>query len=1443
MNWFGKRKTDLEKLFITIRPIYLRKNKRNDESLKRIDLLLTEKLREEGFEYQSKKQSEKKFSLPGRSFFLQLGLFSFVGILLFLVWEFSPAAYLPFIRIFSKPSTVDASLQGVSLTAAGVDKDLQAFSITLDKPVSEKFINETLKVSPYVAYEISLKDGNKTIVVTPKQQLVQGEVYSITLQEGTVFTDGSVLSQTEAWILPIKKVFSVNYISPSEDSGTYESSVEVYFSEEITRANFEKSFSMLPRVSGKIESITNNGFRFIPTYQFVPGTVYEVTINAELIATSGSLLQAEVKHLFIVSRDGANKEYDGEELSFESPYLNIGSNAQSTILFKGFIGAKQAVYEVTKAEALSVFSSIKKDKIVQWGKLIAGKKEKTTKDMILSRNILLDSLASGIYILRLQSQDRLDVQAFQVLFSSQLVYQDFLDANTGELHIWSDKKQGISAFGYKCADNCEIDKQVDISDAAYLSIQTNTQDFVLLQDQNGFVFFPAGIISTRVPVQENTVSNTFDVVVNYEKNSYRAGEVITMQTFLKKYTAEGPKLAGNEEIVISVCTIGMNEFCYQDVTAKTGENGVILHRIPTSNSQRSITIKILKSQNGIKSPLYQKEIILMKAGAPLITINTNKEEYEATEIIKVRGSILTVEGFPYGQDGIIVEQSRIKNEIVYDELSKTIRYYESNLTEELVRSPLKISAQGSYILDIPLQTIHSGWSAYTVRITIIMPDGEKVEKKILVTEKTLVLIESQQEGKVLNWVDISKPASIIIRVINKDTSEPVSLAIGSVTLNNTLNGVARVVQPRKDIQFTSVGKYVVDIKSFLAGEYSLVVDLPQLPTISEKLFTITTDNEGTGLSSKEAVVGEKLALYYQKASAGSRLVLYTQSSTYSTWQNMDNTKTSMDIQITDKMVGKTNFCILDVGGQQSSPSCDNLLVLREQRKYDITAIPVVSSDKKIVSIESQLQSLSGNDQTAIGYYTIKSASEREILKESTPIEINVSTKTVFDITEFSNVQDIVMRFFIMTKDGQVITKEKLINSSVGISFIQPKNGYNKNQTRIPVTFRNSSGSDFSGTAIITCSECTPTQSIISVRLSSHSQETYEVSIGKSLENVSVTLNLTDSNGTLIIKKISANPNNSFPSLYAHIIQEEYSTLLDTSHSKIHFSFSDVPAMPSSFRELSISPLLKALTLFENNTLGSNNIYEYQSLINEVDSESRQLANKQTIVNGTVLREWLLISHYIENNQSAKNSLERVKSYLYRVNLTSLSRKDQLLFLALRVELSQKMEYANALTILQEIAAKEPPFEELLLISEIYYSMGSSTQARDKLEQVIKFIPQQVPQRAFLSRIYLLSKQLQIPEEVRKVIKEKLMSIKVFTDNALVSSDIESLLLFNNSIDKSDYGSPNMQIKISVDDKDKVLQFTGSQSEGIFNELALGSKRIRIVIPAGRKIFVAISESE
>lgn len=730
----------------------------------RLDALLVEKAREEGVELALKRPVG---FLRALSWFVSAGLaVSAVAALVFFV----PG---PWTRFFAKPQIVAMSLANLDIGSNGVSEARPIITIQSPKAVRGlQFVRASLSITPEIPFSVELAANSSDIIVTPLADLSPGSVYTVVLEPGVPFTDGTYLANRQSWVIPTKAIFDVVSISPRDGSRvTSRATIEISFTtNEFTLEGVTPAIEFSPSISGSYNK-EDSRVVFIPKNGLSVGSQYTVTISTQAKNSSGEQIKKEYASTFSVGYDSSSNTETPRPpgVFFDNRLFNLSSKGIELKFISNKIPRVAiAVYPVSWNEVRPHVEEFIQKGTYSPAKLVSNKKSVYTQTVsgVADSEILeyyfslsLDSLEKGIYVVRAVSTTDAAIGDYVVVFKGDFGVYATTRANKTDLELWSfayETKKTLPGaqvtVGGCTAAGC-TSVQGTTNDEGYAKIQSTKQVSYVLVTSNGgtqLLFPQINYASWYAFSGDKNADRNIYAKTIINKPQYLPGSKLQFVTLIREKAAgEFRKIPVGTVYEVYLCPPwvvddytdpqAMQASCLYHQSLKTTEYSQIEGSFLTWKRPEDLELVIMKKREGRLVYVDSEFVIVKEIDKPQVQISakSSKLRYVGNEKAVISGRVTDFVDVGIPNRKVTITGTVVNYDIMHDEL----------LTDPIVVTTDK---QGNFTATISLPIASMDLFQAKVWFTLESLDGENTvsaQESVEWDKGEIVTSEAWLDGK------------------------------------------------------------------------------------------------------------------------------------------------------------------------------------------------------------------------------------------------------------------------------------------------------------------------------------------------------------------------------------------------------------------------------------------------------------------------------------------------------------------------------------------------------------------------------------------------------------------------------------------------------------------------------------------------------------------------
>lgn len=166
------------------------------------------------------------------------------------------------------------------VSASGDTASRGPITINFNKEMLRASVEEHLKTTTLTNFTLSWSD-NKTLIITPKENLAYNTTYTLTFGAQSLALDGSYFENDYTHTFTTIGNVKVGQFSPANGSTgiNIASKISVYFNQAVDKNSAQSHFSITPNVSGSF-SWEGNTLKFSPATNLIYNQSYTVTVTS-----------------------------------------------------------------------------------------------------------------------------------------------------------------------------------------------------------------------------------------------------------------------------------------------------------------------------------------------------------------------------------------------------------------------------------------------------------------------------------------------------------------------------------------------------------------------------------------------------------------------------------------------------------------------------------------------------------------------------------------------------------------------------------------------------------------------------------------------------------------------------------------------------------------------------------------------------------------------------------------------------------------------------------------------------------------------------------------------------------------------------------------------------------------------------------------------------------
>jgi alpha-2-macroglobulin len=239
---------------------------------------------------------------------------------------------IPILRNFAEQAPPLLALSKAEETEYGVVASDNVFTIAIQSDTVFRTLGLANKVTvnPPFDFNIEVSEDNSSLSVIPSEALNPGTEYTVTVRKGTMFSNGTSLSENVVWAFRTEPEFAITGITPRDgtDGAPIDAAIEIEFTHrDLDVARFQEYFDISPAVEGRFEQ-HGKTIVFLPSENLIPLSQYMVTVSSGFTNEQGSAIPESVTSTFRVSSFDSTDKYVPHPMMSWSEYTPILSTTQ-----------------------------------------------------------------------------------------------------------------------------------------------------------------------------------------------------------------------------------------------------------------------------------------------------------------------------------------------------------------------------------------------------------------------------------------------------------------------------------------------------------------------------------------------------------------------------------------------------------------------------------------------------------------------------------------------------------------------------------------------------------------------------------------------------------------------------------------------------------------------------------------------------------------------------------------------------------------------------------------------------------------------------------------------------------------------------------------------------------------------------------------------------------
>ncbi|HEQ65440.1 MAG TPA: hypothetical protein ENN64_01265, partial [bacterium] len=587
--------------------------------------------------------------------------------------------------------------------------------------------DSNISVSPDIEYtlESEISDSEQIITITPKQDIPRGENYRVSINEGTVFEDGSKLYKDMDWIYFVEPIFNLTGTTPRDNLS--EVPIDTAFEFNFTHSGinvdkFKENFSISPKTDGQFEKIDST-IIFVPKNPLAPSAEYTIKISKEFSNEAGETLPEDQIINFKTSLYYSDNKISEVPRLIWGDYKSFITSTDRVYIDLLAIGANDKFFN-SKKEAKFNLYSVEEDKLVQKyvnsngtiNSLPDGAKKIDSQVKTFKRELFYDYKPdkAGIYILK-ASVDGTAAPIYRVISYSNIgtLLLSHTSSN-GDTEGWTfDMNKGVPIANvdiktYKIASNGGSINPHDegtSNSQGYYKIKSG--DLYIAQKGSSYSIISQYDDYYQGMVMGRARSTDYATKLIIDKPFYSPGDKVNFSGVIRELENNDLQMPANSTVEFKVVGEpqkysdynGVKEltYIYQSEYKLSAEYGTFggEFKIPHNFSGEGLSISFYIDGKYIGGDYVQ--VMKYKKMSKVFSTKTDKVEYFSGDTVTVDISGEDYSGLPLSGEEVQVKIYKSKYDLEYRDDNpssyKNYLYPGSNLIKE---SSVKLNSEGKY---------------------------------------------------------------------------------------------------------------------------------------------------------------------------------------------------------------------------------------------------------------------------------------------------------------------------------------------------------------------------------------------------------------------------------------------------------------------------------------------------------------------------------------------------------------------------------------------------------------------------------------------------------------------------------------------------------------------------------------------------------------------------
>ncbi|MBD3329135.1 hypothetical protein GF357_01420 [Candidatus Dojkabacteria bacterium] len=652
------------------------------------------------------------------------------------------------------------TLKPTTFTDSGYAAQQNTFKMNLESPLTSQ-AKKAIRVEPEIDFDVIEKtsQSSQTIEIVPKDDLEENTTYTITLEKGTQFENGSTLKKDLAWSFKTEPDFAIIDTTPRDNSEEVpvNSTIEFEFNHKnIDVQGLSDYVEINPSVRGKFEK---HGMKivFVPEEELKTFTAYSVTIDKGYSNEAGEQLERDYHFSFTTG----DRKINGEQVyhrtvNFTSFFQVLNNTDRISEEVCSYAGqgddVDQLTYELYKIDLQTAIDTLlsnsgKVEELPDNAKLIDTHVPITTDPCTEYTH----EPGKGIYILKVSSKyTEYPVYVMRTISDIGLLANVEREATKGWAFDMNSEAgiSGVGVTGYTYDGGKSSPGSTGESGFYEIPGADFSADFVLAQKGNDYAFAGKnfGFYDPELAYWSSYgfSGSGYSSYIYTDKPAYQAGDIVNFKVISKSWLGKSTEDLNGKTIKISAGYMNGWHTSMEGSVRKAP----VFEKEYTANDYGTFSGRfVIPASHGSSDLILEASIDNLRVGTEQIIIeefskpeekyevSISKDKYFAGESVNVNISGEDYSGLPLSGETVTVELTRGKfsKEGIMQSWNSG---FESNAQEIVETKDIQLGSEGiaNYNFVPILDGTDSNFYIYAVKVL----DKNKLSASYGASEKIFV---------------------------------------------------------------------------------------------------------------------------------------------------------------------------------------------------------------------------------------------------------------------------------------------------------------------------------------------------------------------------------------------------------------------------------------------------------------------------------------------------------------------------------------------------------------------------------------------------------------------------------------------------------------------------------------------------------------------------------